>query len=100
MSTLRDLIEASDLNGLVRYVDALVERRDWSGLVETRDLCEEATERGKQVWGVAHFAEYRLALDAPAEFALPVIRPGAGRFAQGPLWEVAASSHTWEERAR
>lgn len=97
MSTLRELIEASDLDGLVRLADALVERRDWAGLVEMRDLCEEATERGKQVWGVAHFAEYRLALDAPAEFALPVIRPGAGRFAQGPLWEVAASSHTWEE---
>lgn len=97
MSTLRSLIEASDLDGLVRHADALVERRDWAGLVEMRDLCEEATERGKQVWGVAHFAEYRLALDAPAEFALPVIRPGAGRFAQGPLWEVAASSHTWDE---
>ncbi len=97
MSTLRRLIEASDLGGLVRHADALVEQRDWTGLVEMRDLCEEATKRGKQVWGVAHFAEYRLALDAPAEFALPVIRPGAGRFAQGPLWEVAASSHTWDE---
>jgi hypothetical protein len=97
VAELRALIEASDLDGLVRHVDVLVARRDWSGLVTMRDLCEEATERGKQVWGAARFAEYRLALDAPAEFALPVIRPGAGRFAQGPLWEVAASTHTWDD---
>ena len=97
MADLRALIEASDLDGLVRYADGLVTRRDWAGLITMRDLCIEATERGKQVWGAAHFAEYRLALDAPAEFALPVIRPGAGRFALGPLWEVAASTHTWGE---
>lgn len=97
MSDVRALIEASDLNGLVRHADGLVANRDWPGLVEMRDLCLEATERGKQVWGAAHFAEYRLALDATADFALPVIKPGAGRFAQGPLWEVAASTHTWQE---
>lgn len=97
MADLRQLIEASDLDGLVRYADALVAARDWEGLVEMRDLCREATERGKQVWGAAHFAEYRLALDAPAEYAVPVITPGAGRFAPGPLWEVAASTHTWDE---
>jgi resuscitation-promoting factor RpfA len=28
-----------------------------------------------------------------------VLRPGAGRFALGPLTEVAASTHTWEELA-
>ncbi len=97
MGDLRELIEASDLNGLVEFADGLVANRDWAGLVDMRDLCNEATERGKQVWGAAHFAEYRLALDASAEFALPVIKPGAGRFAQGPLWEVAASTHTWLE---
>jgi len=97
VGSLRDLIEASDLDGLVRHADGLVSARDWSGLVEMRDQCQEATGRGKQVWGAAHFAEYRLALDAPAEFAVPVIKPGAGRFASGPLWEVAASTHTWEE---
>jgi len=97
MKDIRELIEASDLDGLVRHADALVARRDWPGLVEMGDLCREATERGKQVWGAAHFSEFRLALDAPAEFALPVLKPGAGRFALGPLWEVAASTHTWAE---
>ncbi|NND01403.1 MAG: hypothetical protein HKN91_01320 [Acidimicrobiia bacterium] len=97
MADLRQLIEGSDLDGLVMYADGLVASRDWPGLVEMRDMCNEATERGKQVWGAAQFAEYRLALDAPAEFAIPVIKPGAGRFANGPLWEVAASTHSWDE---
>lgn len=97
MADLRALIEASDLDGLVKHADRLVSARDWRGLVDMRDMCNEATERGKQLWGAAHFAEYRLALDAPAEFAIPVIKPGAGRFSNGPLWEVAASTHTWDE---
>ncbi len=94
---LRSLIEGSDLDGLVRFIDARVDARDWSGLVEVRDRCREAVDRGKQVWGAAHFAEYRLALDAPGELAASVVVPGAGRFGLGPLWEVAASTHPWTE---
>ena len=97
MSELATLIEGSDLAGLVRHIDRTVEGSRWDELVELRDRCLEATERGKQVWGAAQFAEYRLALDAPAAYAIDVVRPGAGRFALGPLWEVAASSHTWDE---
>jgi hypothetical protein len=93
----RILIEASDLDGLIRRIDGLVSSRDWSGIVELRDGCLEAVDRGKQLWGVAQFAEYRLALDAPGEFAGAVVREGAGRFALGPLWEVAASTHDWNE---
>ena len=52
---------------------------------------------GKQLWGIAQFVEYRLALDAPGEYAGRVIKEGAGRYALGPLWEVAASGHTWVE---
>lgn len=96
---LRELVESSDLDGLVRYVDRTVESRDWDGLVLIGEHCREATERGKQLWGVAEFVDYRLALDAPAERALEVVRPGAGRYANGPLWEVAASTHTWAELA-
>ena len=94
---LRSLIEASDLNGLVRFIDRLVEAHDWDGLTSVRDRCVDAVERGKQVWGAAQFAEYRMALDAPAPVAGAVIVPGAGRFALGPLWEVAASTHSWTE---
>jgi len=94
---LHSLIEASDLDGLVRFVDGLVAAREWDGLVTVRDGCTEAVERGKQLWGVAQFAEYRIALDAPAEIAATVVVSGAGRFSLGPLWEVAASTHTWDE---
>jgi hypothetical protein len=94
---LRALIESSDLDELVRFIDALVAVQDWDGLVAVRDGCLEAVERGKQVWGAAQFAEYRMALDAPAEVAGSVVVSGAGRFALGPLWEVAASTHTWAE---
>ena len=91
------LVEGSDLNGLVRFIDGIVTDRDWDGLVELRDRCLEATERGKQLWGAAQFAEYRIALDAPGPYAGAVVREGAGRYALGPLWEVAASTHTWAE---
>ena len=94
---LYDLVESSDLDGLVRFVDRMVDQQNWAGLLAMRDRCREATNRGKQLWGAADFAEYRLALDAPSSFALDVIRPGAGRFSNGPLWEVAASTHAWEE---
>ena len=95
--SLTSLIEASDLAGLSRYVDAVCSAREWDGLIEVRDLCEEAVKRGKQVWAVGQFAEYRLALEAPAPHAASVLSDGRGRFALGPLWEVAASTHTWAE---
>jgi hypothetical protein len=91
------LIEASDLDGLVRRIDGIVARRDWDELVDLRDRCLEAVQRGKQLWGIAQFADYRLALDAPAVDSGRVVKEGAGRFALGPLWEVAASTHEWAE---
>lgn len=97
MDDLTTLIEGSDLAGLVRRVDGLVSAREWEGIVDLRDRCLEAVDRGKQLWGIAQFAEYRLALDAPSAYAGRVVKEGAGRFALGPLWEVAASTHTWTE---
>ncbi len=94
---LTTLIESSDLDGLVRFVDGLVTSRDWGGIEEMRDRCREAVERGKQVWGPAEYAEYRLALDAPADRAAAVLGDGKGRYGPGPLWEVAASRHSWCE---
>ena len=97
MSELADLIEGSDLDGLIRRIDGICAGRHWDDLVELRDRCLEAVTRGKQLWGVAQFAEYRLALEGPAPYAGRVIKEGAGRFALGPLWEVAASTHTWTD---
>ncbi|MEN8113218.1 MAG: hypothetical protein ABFS21_02420 [Actinomycetota bacterium] len=96
-NTLTVLIESSDLDGLVKHIDGLVSARDWDGIEVTRDRCREAVERGKQVWGPAEYAEYRLALDSPADRAAAVIGDGKGRYGPGPLWEVAASTHPWSD---
>ncbi|MDQ3963153.1 MAG: hypothetical protein M3277_04460 [Actinomycetota bacterium] len=96
---LQELIDAQDLNGLLRAVDGLCTARDWDELVLLADRCEDAIERGKQLWPIAEHIDYRLALEAPGEYAADVLAPGVGRFAPGPLTEVAASTHTWDELA-
>jgi len=97
--TIREAVDAGDLDRLTRLVDGLCASRDWDGVVELRDRCRHALERGLQLWPAAEYAEYRLALEAPGPYAGAVLVEGAGRFALGPLWEVAASTHTWEELA-
>jgi hypothetical protein len=95
--TISSLIEGSDLAGLVRAIDGICSSREWDQLVSLRDRCNEAVDRGKQVWAIAQFAEYRLALEAPPELAASVMTDGRGRFALGPLWEVGSSSHSWSD---
>lgn len=94
---LLDLVEASDFDGLIRFVDGVCAAREWDGLAEVRDRCVQAESRGRQLFGIVQFVDYRQALEAPAPLAAEVIVEGAGRFALGPLWEVAASTHTWAE---
>src|SRR5436309_15644255 len=94
-----DAVEAGDLDELVRIIDGLCDAREWDGLVEVRERSHRALERGRQLWPAASYAEYRLALDAPAPYAALVLVEDAGRFALGPLYEVAASRHTWAELA-
>jgi hypothetical protein len=95
--SLTPLIEGSDLAGLIRAVDGICSRREWAELVSLIERCDEAVQRGKQLWAVSQFAEYRLALEGPPELAASVMTDGKGRFALGPLWEVGCSSHTWAE---
>jgi hypothetical protein len=64
--SLSDLIELGDPDELLREVDRRCDARDWPGLLELRDRCLAAVERGKQLWGVAAQAEYRLALEGVA----------------------------------
>lgn len=97
--SLDEMIELGDPDELLREIDRLCERRDWEGLDELRYRCDMAVERGKQLWGVAGHAEYRLALEAPAEYAVEVIEDDPGPFVLGPLPEVLASTHTWDEMA-
>lgn len=92
-----DPVEQGDLDELVREVGRLCDRGDWDGLVDLRDRCRRALERGRQLWPAASLAEYRLALDAPGAWAGAVLVDGAGFGALGPLTEVAASTHTWAD---
>ena len=96
---LTELVDAADLNALLRAVDGLCAARSWETLVELADLCEQALERGKQLWPIAAHIDYRLALEAPGDYAVSVLHPDTARFALGPLTEVAASTHTWAELA-
>jgi Family of unknown function (DUF6183) len=95
--TTADLVEIGDLDALLVRIDHLCADRDWRGVLDLRDRCRKALERGRQLWPAASHAEYRLALEAPGREAAAVLVPGAGRFALGPLAEVAASTHTWAE---
>lgn len=92
-----DAIESSDTDDLLRVADGYCEARSWDDLVELRHRCREAVGRGKQLWGVEEHIRYRLALEAPGEYAGPVVAEGPALFGLGPLAEVAASTKTWDE---
>lgn len=97
---LEALIHRADPAELLAEVEAASARRDWDGLLVLRDRCDDAAGRlGKQLWPIAHYVEYRLALEAPGPLAATVVRPGAARFALGPLTEVVATHHRWDELA-
>lgn len=99
IADLSGLVDAADVDALLLAVDGLCGRREWDALVDLARRCREAIEFGKQLWPVAEHIDYRLAHQAPARYAAAVLRPGAGRFALGPLTEVAASSHDWASLA-
>lgn len=92
-----EAIEYSDTDELIRVIDGYCESQSWDELVALRHRCAEAVTRGKQVWGVEEHIRYRLALEAPPEYAGAVVSEGALRFGLGPLPEVAASTKTWVE---
>jgi len=95
---ITELIDRADLDELVRAVDALCVSRSWEQLLGLRDRCRAAgRETGRQLWPIASLAEYRLALDAPGRWAATVVTESTGRFVLGPLTEVAASTHRWDE---
>ncbi len=87
----------SDTDELLRVIGGYCNAHAWDDLMELRIRCREAIGRGKQLWGVEEHIRYRLALEAPAAIAGPVVSEGQARFALGPLAEVAASTKTWPE---
>jgi hypothetical protein len=80
-------------------IDGMCEARAWDELVDLKARCEHALERGKQLWPIAAHVDYRLALEAPGDYAGPALESRAVRFAPGPLTEVVASTHPWSELA-
>ncbi|HIE21824.1 MAG TPA: hypothetical protein EYP73_04425 [Acidimicrobiia bacterium] len=83
-----EAIEASDTDELLRVVDGFCATRAWDDLVELRSRCREAVGRGKQLWGVEEHIRYRLALEAPAAWAGPVVSEArrASPWARCPRW--------------
>jgi hypothetical protein len=94
-----EVVRRGDLDELVRTIDSCCDARDWDGLTTLQGACERSHETGRQLWPAASHAAYRLALEAPATHAGAMLTDGRGRFAPGPLPEVAAQSHTWHELA-
>ena len=97
---LDDLVHGTDLDGLVRLIDDRCSDGDWAGLLRVRDRSRGAVATGRQLWPAATLAEYRLALLATPAFVATVLDESdglSGRFTIGPLTEVAAQHHTWDE---
>jgi hypothetical protein len=98
-SLIDDAVRRGDLDELLRLVDACCEQRAWDALSDLRAACELSHGTGRQLWPAASHAAYRLALEAPAPHAAAVLVDGPGRFAPGPLAEVAGQAHSWRDLA-
>ena len=94
-SPVAEAVDRGDLDEPVRLVDGLCSAREWSSVIELRDRCRHAARARAAAVAGRRVLEYRLALEAPPDFAGPVVTEQAGRFALGPLWEVVASTHDW-----
>ncbi|RLE20697.1 MAG: hypothetical protein DRJ50_10315, partial [Actinobacteria bacterium] len=98
--SLDALIHRADLDGLVRMIDDRCSSRDWAGLLRLRNRSRHAVDTGRQLWPAATLAEYRLALLGTPEVVAAVLDESdglSGRFTIGPLTEVTAQHHSWEE---
>jgi hypothetical protein len=96
-TSLDDLIRSADLDGLVRHVDDTCASREWDHLVRIRNEARSAVNTGRQLWPIATLANYRLALWAPAEFAVRALDDTARTFMPGPVSEIIAVHHRWED---
>ncbi len=92
-------LAVGDVEELCAHIDSMVLDGDWPNIVEVRDAARAAYSRGIQAWPAAAWAEYRMALEGPGQYAAMVLDSTAERFALGPFSEVAASTHTWHELA-
>jgi hypothetical protein len=80
-------------------VDATVTSRDWDHLIRVRDASRAAVSTGRQLWPAATYANHCLALRAPGDRAVRALDDAARSFMIGPVSEILAASHTWDELA-
>lgn len=92
---LERAINHADLDALTEAVDSLCLDERFDEIVALRHRCRAALVRGLQLWPVAAYCDYRLALDAPDARALTGLGELSERFMLGPLPEVLASAHTF-----
>jgi hypothetical protein len=93
------LVARADLDGLVAHVDSVVAARDWELLIRVRDASHAAVATGRQLWPAATYANHCLALRAPGEHAVRALDDVARSFMIGPVSEILAVGHTWDELA-
>ncbi len=96
-ASLDELIRRADLDELVRFVDSTCEAHDWELLVDVRNEARAAVSTGRQLWPIATLANYRLALWSPAEYAVRALDDTARTFMPGPVSEIIAVHHRWDE---
>ena len=94
-----ELVDSGDIDELLRRADQLSEAARWAELVDLAERCRADAGPGAKLAPAASRCDYRLALDAPGVWAARVLVPGTGRFAPGPIPEIAASTHAWEDLA-
>lgn len=94
---LDQLIRRADLDELVRHVDSTCSARDWDHLLRIRNDARQAVNTGRQLWPIATLANFRLALWAPAELAVCALDDTARTFMPGPVSEIIAQYHPWDE---
>jgi hypothetical protein len=97
VTDLETVVQRNDPDEILRAIDGLSSQRDWQALDELRRRCESAVQSGRQLHGVAGHAAYRLALEADAQWIVPLFDLPPASFLLGPLAEVAASVRTWSE---
>lgn len=96
--SVADLVHRGDLDELVRAIDAAATRGDLDEVVTLRRACLDAVEfSGRQLWGPAAYAAYRLALEGPPDLAVAVLLDADDRHMLGPLTEVVAQHHDWAD---
>jgi Family of unknown function (DUF6183) len=90
-------VDHADVDVLTEAVDSFCLGERFDQVVALRHQCRAALERGLQLWPVAAYCDYRLALDAPGSHCLTGLGAISERFLLGPFAEVVASTHSFSQ---